>query len=280
MIQKKIVLLADPVNKSLSHLLQNFLLKKMAFPAEYSLQQTPINLLEETIQQLKSENFLGGNLSHPLKQAIIPLVDEMTPIAKSAQSINTIVYQEGLLKATTTDGEGFFNSWLKNFPAKELYFLGGGGATLAIINAANTFGVHHIFILQRKNQRFFTLEQKVKQLEKNARLKITLVPWTTANLQLFLQQEYLVQATTQGLKGENFLPPDFHFRSNQKVFDLIYAGNLTPFLQAAKNDGAYYQNGLGMLVEQGVLSFTFWTGLHIPADLKIQAYHLLEGSLQ
>lgn len=261
-------LLASPISLSLSPQLQNELFTRYQKEGCYLAFETKKEELKRTLESLKQLNFIGANVSSPLKQAVLPFLDELTPHALLAESVNTIYNQHGKLIGTSTDGEGFFSSLPFSVQNKTLYLLGGGGATLAILSRAKEYGVNTCYVLQRENERFYALQQKRKEISQKTGLTIVLVPFTKENLYTFLKQEIIVNATTLGMKQENFLPEGFHFATHQKVVELIYAVQ-TPFLKQAKKDGAMIVNGLPMLIEQGILSFEFWTNAHVSKQTRI-----------
>jgi shikimate dehydrogenase len=79
------------------------------------------------------------------------------------------------------------------------------------------------------------------------------------------EAELVVHATPIGMHaGEPSVLPPEAFRSGQQVFDLIYMFPETVLMRAASAAGARAANGLGMLMHQGALSFSIWTGREAP----------------
>ncbi|MDP2990576.1 MAG: shikimate dehydrogenase, partial [Kiritimatiellota bacterium] len=86
------------------------------------------------------------------------------------------------------------------------------------------------------------------------------------------EAELVVHATPMGMHaGEPaVLPPDA-FHSDQRVYDLIYMFPETVLMRTAREAGARTSNGLGMLMHQGALSFSIWTGREAPVAVMRRA---------
>jgi len=230
---------------------------------------TPENL-PGAISGLRSLNLRGMNVTIPHKVSVIPLLDELEPMAKKIGAINTIVNDNGYLKGYNTDAEGFLKSLSEKDIApsgKKIVILGAGGVSRAISFTLAEQGAE-IAILSRS--------QKIEWAEKLAinKSKVLAMELNNTNLKSVLSHaDILVNATSVGMSPDtdNTLVPQELFRPGMLVFDVIYNPEKTRLLADAEKAGAVAVGGLDMLIWQGALSFELWTGIKAPADVMKKA---------
>ena len=104
---KKYLVIGNPIQHSLSPKLHNYWIKKNNIDAIYEKKQLNKNEIGETINDIKKGEIDGVNVTVPFKKSIIPFLDELTPLAKEAQSVNTIYKDNNKVIGHNTDIEGF-----------------------------------------------------------------------------------------------------------------------------------------------------------------------------
>jgi shikimate dehydrogenase len=225
--------------------------------------------VERAVRGLSALGFAGANVTVPHKQAVLPYMDEVTPIAAALGAVNTIVVRpDGSLLGDNTDGAGFTDDLLEQgtsleLPACRCILLGAGGAAHAIAYALAEKGAS-IMIANRTRSRAEDLQRTMQRALPAARIDVVAFPGA-----LVREADLIVNATSLGLHPDaDPLPWDASagFRPGQVVYDLVYTGR-TPFLALAEACGALAIGGLGMLVHQGVRAFELWTGERAPVDV-------------
>ena len=137
---KKYLVIGNPINHSLSPKLHNYWIKKNNIEAVYDKKQLNETDIKEIISEIKNKKIHGINVTTPFKKSVIPFLDELTPLANEAKSVNTIFRKNNKIIGDNTDIEGFEKS-LKNInydvKNKNVFILGAGGVVPSIILAIN-----------------------------------------------------------------------------------------------------------------------------------------------
>lgn len=263
-------ILGDPVEHSLSPAMHNAAFKKVGLDYIYlPFHVTPGNL-PGAIDGLKSLGLRGVNVTIPHKVSVIPLLDELEPIAKNIGAVNTIVNNNGYLKGYNTDAAGF----LKSLSAKDIepsgkkvVILGAGGVSRAISFILAEQGAD-IEILNR-GPNIERAQKLSDNLSSNSKNKIRITPLSEINLKQALKcVDILINATSVGMNPDtdNSLVPQELLKPGMVVFDAIYNPVKTKLLKDAEKTGATVVGGLDMLVWQGALAFELWTGIKAPVN--------------
>jgi shikimate dehydrogenase len=135
---KKYLVIGNPIEHSLSPKLHNYWIKQNNIDAVYEKKQLDESDIESMIDELKSEKINGINVTIPFKRSVIPFLDQLTLIAKEAQSVNTIFKKDNKIVGDNTDIGGFEHG-LKHInydvQNKKVFILGAGGVVPSIILA-------------------------------------------------------------------------------------------------------------------------------------------------
>lgn len=260
--------LAHPIRHSLSPFIHNRAFELTNENAAYlAWDLEDEKKLGQTINNVRTLDMYGLNISMPYKQKALEFVDELSKEAQLIGAINTIVNQNGRLVGYNTDGKGFFSA-LKFKPLhKKITLIGGGGAAISIIVQAALLGMREIIVFARQSGSYPCLEQRLERLSHQTKSTIKLYDLSDVSR---LQKEItvsdlLVNATPVGMSGEAMpLPESILLPSGILVVDTIYKVRETPLLKWAKNQNRATLNGLGMLVHQAAASFELWTGKKMP----------------
>ena len=135
---KKYLVIGNPIEHSLSPKLHNNWIKENQIDAIYEKKQLDESDIKEIINDIKKDKLHGINVTVPFKKSVIPFLDELTSLAKQAQSVNTIFKKDNKIIGENTDIGGFENS-LKNInysiKNKKVFIMGAGGVAPSIIVA-------------------------------------------------------------------------------------------------------------------------------------------------
>jgi shikimate dehydrogenase len=213
--------------------------------------------LPDLLGAARTAGFGGVNVTFPFKEAVIPLLDEVSAEAREIGAVNTVVFDAaGRTSGHNTDRSGFRAAFLESFGAeaargKPVLLLGAGGAGRAVAFAMKDLGAAPIRIYDRDGQRARSL---CADLRRGAEVLDS--PEAAA-----ASVAGIVNATPIGMTGHEGLPmtPDV-VRAGQFVADVIYTPLETDFLKAAKAKGARTMGGAGMCVHQAVDAFRHFTG--------------------
>ncbi|WP_203630276.1 shikimate dehydrogenase [Lentilactobacillus fungorum] len=269
-------LLAHPAAHSLSPLIHNTSFKATGINGTYlAFDVTPAGL-STSLAAMRVMNIGGFNLSMPLKTAVIPMLDEISPRAARLQAVNTVVNRDGRLFGDSTDGQGFIDALHANgveVANQTLTVLGAGGAGRAIVAAAIDADAAQINVFKRQNQTFTQVRQQMTRWSPN--VAVVAYEDQAAMARSFDDSQIVVNATNVGMAGNQQLPVSQQLMNRlgpqHVVVDVVYFPLLTPFVQAAKQQGSRAANGIGMLVHQAAGSFLEWTGQKMPIQKVVEA---------
>ena len=226
-MNKKFLILGNPVEHSLSPKIHNFWFKKYNIDAIYEKREAKEIELPDIIKEIKEEKIDGANVTVPFKQKIIPHLDDLSERSNNTKSVNTIIRNGDKIIGDNTDIYGFTQS-LKNHSLNLLdkiaLIIGAGGVAPSIITALENIGVKKIFI---KNRTYKKIEILKKEFP-----KIELLEWDK-----HINFDIVINATSLGLKEEDKINLNFDYLNGKKTFyDTIYNPPLTNFLKKAKEN--------------------------------------------
>ncbi|MDR3708859.1 MAG: shikimate dehydrogenase [Capsulimonadaceae bacterium] len=223
----------------------------------------------EAVAGIRALGMLGVNVTVPLKQAVIPYLDEIDPVAERLGSVNTIVNRDGILTGYSTDGPGFLWDLADNgvsFEGKRVLIWGAGGASRAVAAA-----------LAERDCRVTVANRTLARARDVASLAgqgASAVEWGgEAYDEAVAGAELLVNTTSLGMTPASvnempFVKPGA-LHAGQVVYDLVYAPERTRLLVEASAAGCRAIGGLGMLVRQGAVSLAYWANLDL-ADVPVE----------
>lgn len=230
---------------------------------------TPADL-PELIRSVRTIGFNGLNITYPCKQAVIPLLDELSQEARAMGAVNTVVCRDGKLIGHNTDGSGWGAAFRRALPQADLsrvLLLGAGGAGAAIAHAALRLGTAHLVVNDREIERARELASSLNALYGAGRVS------AQADVAAALQgASGLIHATPTGMDKLPGLPlPAELLRSDLWVAEVVYFPIETALLKAARKLGCATVDGGGMAVWQAVGAFKLFTGLE-PDAARMEAY--------
>jgi len=261
--------IGDPVEHTVSPAMHNAAFKSLGINYVYVPFKVRKNDLASAVEGARALNIRGLNVTIPHKVEIIPLLDELDPLAEKIGAVNVIVNDEGLWKGYNTDADGFLRAMLEQgieTEGKKIVILGAGGASRAI-SFALAGRCADLTILNRTPASAAVL---AVEISKNFAVTVAALELDRKNLVEALERaDILVNTTSMGMNPDVDSTPvagDL-IRPRLTVVDIVYNPVKTRLLAEAEKAGARTVSGLNMLVWQGALAFEKWTGLRPPLEL-------------
>lgn len=217
--------------------------------------------LPQLLNAMRVIGFDGFNVTYPCKQAIVPLLDDLSEEARAMGAVNTVVNRGGRLVGHNTDGSGWAWGFRRALPQADLsnvVLLGGGGAGSAIADAALRIGVGRLTVVDLDAARTQALADKL-----NAQHGAGRVAASTDIAAALNGASGLIHATPTGMDKSPGMPlPEELLRPSLWVSEIVYFPLETALLKAARARGCPVSDGGGMAVGQAVGAFELFTGLH------------------
>ena len=271
---KKVCVIAWPAGHSRSPLIHNYWIKQHNIDAEYTREAVPPEKFEEFIKNLAANGYVGANVTVPHKEAALKL-SEPDDRARAVGAANALWYDDGRLRSTNTDVEGFLANldavtpgWDRGLSTAVV--LGAGGGARAVIFALLAREVGRIYVINRTQARAKALRKKF-----GSRLQVAGWEETTG---LLGGAGLLVNTTTLGMVGQPPLELNLRCPPSLVVADLVYDPLETALLASARSRGLRTADGLGMLLHQAVRGFELWFGIRPQVTPELRA--LVEADLR
>ncbi len=252
---KKYLVIGNPIEHSLSPKLHNYWLSRYKVGGNYEKKL----LTEDKVGEfVKSDQKISGiNVTVPFKKTVINYCTELTKLALTLQSVNTITLSDNKIIGDNTDVYGFEQSLIDlNFNGlnKTAYILGAGGVVSSIVIALNKLGVKNIFISNRT-------KNKAEALAKEHNLVVS--DWGK-----IVDFVIIINCTSIGLKQDDSLGLDFSNVKDKIFYDIIYKPK-TKFLVDAEKLGNKTVDGKMMFLYQAQKSFEIWHGIKPEINEKV-----------
>lgn len=264
-------LIGNPVEHTVSPVLQNSLFSVTGINGVYLPLKVPEGSLRDAVNGLKAVGFAGFNVTIPYKGAIMEYLDEINEEAKLLEAVNTVKITGDRLVGYNTDGDGFLRAFSEQtgtgFTRKSVCILGAGGTarTLAIKIALE--GANKICIINRTLSSAIKLTEKINQIISGASA-FAAAAGSAESMLALARCDIIINATSVGMHPDTEASPleeGFSLRQEQIIYDVIYNPVETKLMALARRSGCIAVNGAGMLFYQGVKAFEIWNGSIIPA---------------
>ncbi|GED53771.1 shikimate dehydrogenase [Brevibacillus borstelensis] len=259
-------LFGHPVSHSQSPLMHNAAFAEAGLDYVYMTFDVAPERLSEAVAGIRSLGIKGVNVTIPHKVAIMPMLDEIDPLAARIGAVNTVVNRDGYLVGYNTDGLGYVRSLVETtgitLEQQTVTMLGAGGAARAVAFTLAERGVKEIRIINRSRERATLLAEHVG----------TIVPTAVIDpaegKEAIEDASLLINTTSIGMYPQVDEMPvqEEWLHAGLIVSDLIYNPLETRLLKAASSRGAQVHSGIGMFVNQGALAFELWTGEAAPTE--------------
>lgn len=233
--------------------------------------------LGAAVKGARAMGFRGFNCSLPHKVSVIAHLDGLGQSAAVMGAVNCVVRREGRLIGENTDGKGFLKSLetVIDPQGKSVVLFGAGGAARAIAVELGLAGLRHITIVNRSGERGAEL---VNLLREQLQLDAQLVVWD-GSYPIPEGTDVVINGTSIGLYDpEARLEINLDtLRPGMVAADVVFNPVRTRFLIEAASRGCRPLDGLGMLVNQGIVGIQYWTGIDPHAAVMRQALESAMG---
>jgi shikimate dehydrogenase len=247
-------LIGDPVAGNPTQQMLEAAFAAAGIAAQYVSLTVEPDELEDAVRGARALGFAGLHVTAPHKVAVVPLVDRLTPAAGLAGAVNCVKREGAELVGDNTDGRGFLESLRATVdPAgARAVVIGAGGAARAIVAELALAGAGHVLVVNRT----------LAAAEEVARASpVFEAAQLTDDWPVPVAADVVVQATTVGMGDPAArLPLRWRARERPAVAADVVIEPRTAFLEDAAAAGYATLDGLGMLVEQAVIGFRWWTG--------------------
>ncbi len=272
-----VAVIGDPIAHSRSPLMHNAAFRALDLPYAYCAFRVVPDEVGAAVAAVRALGLAGLNVTIPHKQAVIPHLDALSPVATLTGAVNTIVNRDGVLHGDNTDVPGLSRALDEAGLARRArvaLVLGAGGSARAAVVALARRSRTVVVAARREAQ----ARELIDELAAGVRARLEVAPLGDfaaphgAAAKLLARADVVVNTTPVGMHGEDFLPFAFAAAGPDCLFyDLVYTERATPFLVAARRARRRGANGLGMLLHQGAVAFELWTGIAPPIDVMRRA---------
>jgi shikimate dehydrogenase len=268
-----LALFGDPVDHSLSPVMQNAWLQDAGIAGIYTAMRIPTKEAAATFAGLREMALTGANVTVPHKEEAAKHVDRLDEAATALGAVNTLRWEaDGAVSGFNTDAPGLIaaldasnTGWRSQTGAALV--IGAGGAGRAAAWALAHAGVRRVMICNRTAQR---AQEAAARIDKARPF-----PWAKLG-ETFESADLIVNTTTLGMVHAPAMDwPIARAPRHAIVMDAVYAPLETPLLAAAAARGMRTIDGLGMLIHQGALAFDIWFG--VKPDVAAARHRLLEA---
>ena len=254
--------IGDPIGHSLSPLMQNWFIRRFDLNALYMAFHVKDKNVSSCFDGVRAMGIHGLNVTIPHKEAVLNYVDEKSDAVRLLKAANTIANVDGSLTAYVTDPDGFIASLgdrKERFKAAGVLMFGAGGAAKSVAYAADQLKIDTLIIHD-------VIPEKSAQLVNTCQTEYDYKAFDLSSLRqdsgtIVGDSNIVINATAVGMfpNHHQSVLNDYSRVSDQHFFyDLVYNPSATLFLQRAEQSGAAVQNGLRMLIYQGLQSLRIW----------------------
>jgi shikimate dehydrogenase len=272
-----VTLLGHPVEHSLSPRIHNAAFRAQGVNAAYVATPVRPEAIGDAVAGLRAMQFLGANVTVPHKEAVRPLLDDVTERAAAVGAVNTIVRDDETLRGDNTDVAGFLAPLAERVGdtlegARMTVFGAGGAARAVVYGLLDRYRPTRLTLVARRPEQAEALAADLSGYDPTDVLRVTTFDDAGPAVR---DGRLLVNATPLGMAPDRSdqtpwtAAGDFH--DGQVVYDLVYAPENTRFLREAADQGATSIGGLDMLVEQAAAAYRQWTGRGMPTEAVYEA---------
>lgn len=228
--------------------------------------------LSSVLDQAEQRGFTGLNVTYPSKQAVIPLLHELSPEAQALHSVNTVLFRGGRRIGHNTDWWGFAESFRREMAdvnPRRVVLVGAGGAGAAVGYAMLKSGTQELSVHDMDRSRAIALAERMSGLFGDR--KVTVCDDIATAL---ATADGVVHATPTGMQKYPGLPvPAESLRPPLWVAEIVYVPLLTELLRTARQHGCRTLDGDGMAVFQGAMAFKLFFGVNPDVARMQRRFH-------
>ena len=259
-------ILGWPVGHSRSPRLHGLWLRRHGIDGAYLPLPVAPERFAAAVRSLADLGFRGANVTIPHKEAAFAVCDRVDTTAHRAGAVNTLVFRDGAIEGSNTDGWGFLANCAEAAPgwraaAGPAVILGAGGSARAIAAALLDAGCPKLTLVNRTPARAEALARQLGG------------PVEVADRPPLAGAALLVNTTSLGMQGQPPLVLDLAaLPAAAVVADIVYVPRETSLLAAARARGLTAVEGLGMLLHQARPGFEAWFGVRPAVDAELRDF--------
>ncbi len=265
-----------PIVHSLSPVMHNAAIEHLGADYVYVPFSVKPEDLTAALRGFEVLDVQGFSVTIPHKQAIMPLLTEITPEARLSGAVNAVSRTENGWKGTNYDSFGFVAPLMemkKNWENISPIILGNGGAARSVVVGCQSLGCREVHVFGRNPQKLAYFAESWKDTPVHDFVKVH--AWDELE-GMISGTSLVVNATPMGMypKGDQQPVTDEvigRIQPGTVVYDLIYTPRPTLFMKKAREKGAITVDGLEMLVQQGAKALEIWLGRDVPVDIMRDA---------
>jgi shikimate dehydrogenase len=232
--------------------------------------------LPEVLAWARRLGFDGLNVTHPFKQAVVPLLDELSPDAADLGAVNTVLFRCGRMLGRNTDWSGYSRAFRQVLPDAvhdAAVLVGAGGAGVAVGYGLLAQGAAHVAVTDQDPERAHACAVRLAKSFGDERVCVA------DDLEAAVHAAGgLVNATPVGMRGHPGLPvPAELVQPRLWVSDVVYFPLQTELVRLAGQRGCRVVTGGGMAVQQAVGAFEYFTGRAPDAERMSRHFAELTG---
>ncbi len=275
----RLAVFGDPIVHSRSPQMHNPALAAAGSNCQYVRLHIQPDELPEALELLKSQNFIGTNVTIPHKGGVFDGVDDMSEVARRIGAVNTVAVEGDRLIGHNTDAPGLKLAIREAFSMDltdlRIMIIGaGGGAGKAASVQCAMDQCERLVLVNRTVEKAQVLAKELSDLMEDPEKlegptdRILAIPHEIAAMEEEIDQiDLIINATSMGMKRTDpEVIPQRLIEPHHLVYDMIYAPPRTRLIANAEAQGARASNGLGMLLWQGVLAFEYWFNQDAPVE--------------
>jgi shikimate dehydrogenase len=245
MESSKFFLFGNPIKKSVSPIIHNYIFTNFNLSYNYELYET--NNINDVVKKINEINTIGSSITIPFKEQIIPHINILSDSAIKIGAVNTILKENSILYGYNTDWIGIIK------PLKDIYsndwkqckvlVLGAGGTARAAIYGLQTLNCKQIYIFNRTIEKAINLSQEFncQYLE---------------NLNQINDIDIIISTLPSSI---NYILPSNILKLKPIIFDVNYYPKTTALTQQGIDYGCKTIRGIDMLIYQGIEQNKIWT---------------------
>lgn len=275
-------LIGNPVRHSISPLIHNNLSQMLHMNLAYVAFRVEQENVEAAVKGAFALEVLGLNVTVPHKQAVIPYLSDIDPIAAAIGAVNTLVRTKNGYKGYNTDITGLYRSLMEENIAlrdENVILLGAGGASRAIAFLLGREGAAKVYLLNRSVDKACDIAAAVnKEYGKDV-----IIPMAVKDYGTLPSEKYLcIQTTSVGLHPHDndvVIEDEEFYQKIHTGVDIIYNPYETRFMKEVKKAGGRTVNGMKMLLYQAIAAYELWNQVTVSREQSDAILELMKKEL-
>jgi shikimate dehydrogenase len=283
---KLLAVIGNPIGHSLSPLIHNAAIEHLDLDYRYVAFAIAPTHLATALAGFAAIGLVGCSVTIPHKQAIMPLLAEISPLAQAVGAVNTVWNTPSGWHGTNTDVAGFIAPLVamqRDWSTTRVVILGNGGAARAVVVGCHQLGCGEIHVVGRDLAKLAEFKSSWANIQLpiatgNIPTQVTIEThiWTDLPNVVGKDNLLLVNSTPIGMFPQvDNSPINTELMArigyDSLAYDLIYTPRPTKFLQLAQAAGLMTIDGTEMLVQQGAAAFELWLQQSPPIEMMRQA---------